>query len=363
MQESTLLALQNMRVLACTVPLAEKRLRAVLPDARLQVVLTSDEALEALRQEAFDLLILGMRFDESRGLEFLQRIHADATLSPLPPLVGIRGAASPVVIAPQHFDLPMWAMGACDVIDFYAVPDNDAGNRHIRERLLRCSRMRGVRVLSSLALKGVLEKFRAQFERALGPLELRFDATQAILPAVRRGEAADLLILTQEAMEELQASGAVTQAWPLASSGIGVAVRAGAPKPDLASVEALKSALLSARSVAHSKVGASGIYFSALLERLGIAQQLKKRIVVEKGPVGLAVAAGEAELGVQQLCELAPVPGIEIAGPLPGPLQKLTWFSAGIPASAANAEGARALVELLRSDAARRGMAEGGLQP
>lgn len=218
-----------------------------------------------------------------------------------------------------------------------------------------------IRILSSLALKGVLESLRPALERTLGPLELHFDATQAILPRVRRGEPADLLILTQEAMEELRASGAVTQAWLLGSSGIGVAVRAGAPRPDISSVDALQRALLSARSVAHSKVGASGIYFSELLDRLGI--RLKKRIVVEKGPVGIAVATGDAELGVQQLCELAPVPGIEIVGPLPEPVQKLTYFSAGIPAGAADAAGARALVELLRADAARAEMIQGGLQP
>lgn len=218
-----------------------------------------------------------------------------------------------------------------------------------------------IRILSSLALKGVLESLRPALERTLGPLELHFDATQAILPRVRRGEPADLLILTQEAMEELRASGAVTQAWLLGSSGVGVAVRAGAPRPDISSVDALQRALLSARSVAHSKVGASGIYFSELLDRLGI--RLKKRIVVEKGPVGIAVATGEAELGVQQLCELAPVPGIEIVGPLPEPVQKLTYFSAGIPAGAADAAGARALVELLRADAARAEMIQGGLQP
>ena len=126
-----------MRVLACTVPGAEPRLRAVLPEARVQIALTTAEALEALTRETFDLLLIGMRFDESRALEFLQRVHAD--VKPLPPIVGIRGAASPVVISPRHFDLPMWAMGACDVIDFYAVPDNEAGNRHIRERLTRCA--------------------------------------------------------------------------------------------------------------------------------------------------------------------------------------------------------------------------------
>jgi molybdate transport system substrate-binding protein len=85
-------------------------------------------------------------------------------------------------------------------------------------------------------------------------------------------------------------------------------------------------------------------------------------VVVEKGPVGLVVAAGDAEIGVQQLCELAPVPGIEIVGPLPGPVQRLTLFSAGIPANAANPKGALALMELLRSDAARAAMVKGGMQ-
>lgn len=202
-----------------------------------------------------------------------------------------------------------------------------------------------IAVVSSLALKGVLEEFKPAFERSLAArLELRFDATQAILAQVGSLRA-DLLVLTAEAMEALREGGQVTQVRALGSSGIGIAVRAGAPKPDIGSVEALKRALAAASSVAHSKVGASGIYFSELLQRLDIT--LKKRVVVEKGPVGLVVAAGEAELGVQQLCELAPVPGIEIVGPLPAPVQKMTHFSAGIPTNAANPQGARALMELL----------------
>jgi molybdate transport system substrate-binding protein len=223
---------------------------------------------------------------------------------------------------------------------------------------------RALVVLSSLALKGVLEKFKPAFEEALATqLELRFDATQAILRQLTAGIAADLLVLTAEALEALEKSGQVAKVRRLGSSGVGVAVRAGAPKPDISSVDALKRALVSAGSVAHSKVGASGIYFAELLERLGIAGQLQKRVVVEKGPVGLAVATGEAEIGVQQLCELAPVPGIEIVGPLPDPIQRMTHFSAGIPANAANPQGAWALIELLRSEAARAGMLDSGMQP
>jgi molybdate transport system substrate-binding protein len=218
-------------------------------------------------------------------------------------------------------------------------------------------------VLSSLALKGVLEKFQPAFERVVGRIELRFDATQAILARLAENKPADLIVLTADAMEDLRKKGRVAQVRALGSSGVGVAVRAGAPKPEIGSVEALVHALVSASSVAHSKVGASGIYFSELLDRLGIAGRLKKRVVVEKGPVGLAVAAGDAEIGVQQLCELTPVRGIEIVGPLPEPLQKLTYFSAGIPAGSSNPKTALALMELLRSEAVRAGMIESGLQP
>jgi molybdate transport system substrate-binding protein len=211
-------------------------------------------------------------------------------------------------------------------------------------------------VLSSLALKGVLEELRPA-------AELRFDSTQAILKRTAQGERADLLILTTEAMEELRKAGRVTQVGALGSSGVGVAVRAGAPKPDISTPEALLRALLRAASVAHSRSGASGIYFSQVLETLRIADRLKKRVIVDKGPVGLAVARGEAELGVQMLCELAPVAGIDIVGPLPGRLQVQTHFAAGIPVESSDAKGALALVALLRTDAARRVMREGGLEP
>jgi molybdate transport system substrate-binding protein len=218
--------------------------------------------------------------------------------------------------------------------------------------------MASIAVLSSLALKGVLEEFRPSFERSLGTaLELRFDATQAILGRLNNGEQAELLILTAESMQNL----GLKQVRNLGSSGVGIAVRAGAPKPDIGSVEAFKRTLTAAKSVAHSKVGASGIYFAELLDRLDIT--LQKRIVVEKGPVGLVVASGEAEIGVQQLCELAPVAGIEIVGPLPDAVQRVTHFAAGIPANAANPQGAAALLELLRSEAARAAMRKGGLQP
>lgn len=212
-----------------------------------------------------------------------------------------------------------------------------------------------VTVLSTLALKGVLEKLQPP------GYELRFDSTQAILQRMAAGERADVLILTAEAMQELEAAGRVSQVRALGSSGVSLAVRAGAPRPDIGTQAAFVEALQAAQSVAHSRSGASGIYFSALLEKLNV--KLRKRVIVEKGPVGLAIARGEAELGAQMTCELAPVPGIDIVGPLPAPLQTLTHFSAGISVDAIDTAAASALIELLLSDAARAAMLAGGMHP
>jgi CheY-like chemotaxis protein len=127
----------SLRVLACTVPGAEERLRAALPDAELRIALTVADALAALAAEPFDLLLIGMKFDESRGLELLRIIQADPGL-PQPPMAGIRGAKVAAWVAPEMFDIPMRAMGARDVIDFGSIPNDEAGNAEVRLRLLRC---------------------------------------------------------------------------------------------------------------------------------------------------------------------------------------------------------------------------------
>jgi molybdate transport system substrate-binding protein len=211
-------------------------------------------------------------------------------------------------------------------------------------------------VLSTLALKGVLNQL-------VPDLTVRFDATQAILKLIAEGEHADLLILTGEAMDELERQGRIGRSAELGSSGVGLAVRAGAPRPEIDTVEALTRSLLAAESVAHSRVGASGIYFAGLLKHLGIAHRLKKIVIVEKGPVGVVVASGGAQIGVQQLCELAPVAGIDIVGPLPGEAQKVTRFCAGVAKAAKNPASAAALIDFLRSDTACAVMEKNRITP
>ena len=215
-----------------------------------------------------------------------------------------------------------------------------------------------ISVLSTLAMKGVLEATAPQGG-------IRFDSTQTLLKAIAAGESADVVILTAEAIDELARQGklAAETKIDLGSSGVGLAVGAGAPKPDIHSVEALKSALLAAQSVAHSRVGASGIYFAEVLQRLGIAQRLRKIVIVEKGPVGAIVASGGAEIGVQQLCELAPVAGIDIVGPLPPEIQKLTFFSAAVMKASSRPGEAKAFLDFLRSAPLREAMRKNLFQP
>src|SRR5262249_37170046 len=134
-------------------------------------------------------------------------------------------------------------------------------------------------------------------------------------------------------------------------SRVGVAVKAGAPKPDISTPEKFKAALVAAKSVAHSQ-GASGQHFVTVIQRLGLVDVLKPQTGVGEGkPVGAAVAAGEAEIGIQQVAELLPVPGIDFVGPLPGDLQKIIVYAAAIPAKAKEADAARAFVRFLGSEA------------
>jgi molybdate transport system substrate-binding protein len=203
-------------------------------------------------------------------------------------------------------------------------------------------------ILCTNGLKSVMTELAPTLRRPSGSeVALTWGSTVALAKEIAAGASGDIAILTREAIDDLVADGkAVTGSRvDLARSGIGVAVRKGARKPDISSPDALRHALLAANTVAHSKTGQSGIYFPTVLERLGISEQMRPKLIVPEGgvPIGEIVASGGAEIGIQQISELMPVEGIDIVGPLPTPLQKITVFSAGVLSTAKDPKGAQSL--------------------
>jgi len=208
-----------------------------------------------------------------------------------------------------------------------------------------------ISVLSTLALKGALES-------AAPGLRAEFHATQALLKSIADGAVADVVILTKEGIDHLMKDGHLDAATriELGRSGVGLAVKAGAARPKIGTWDELKQTLLSAESVGHSKQGASGLYFAGLLDKHGLAHQLKKRVIVEKGPVAAGIAKGDIQLGAQLLCELAPVAGIDIIGPLPKEVQTYYSFSAAVMKSSKNPKAAKAFLDFMRTEPVRAAM-------
>jgi len=204
------------------------------------------------------------------------------------------------------------------------------------------------------------------FERASGhKVSIKFQGAPATINQLKEGASIDLLIADEEVMGDLVKNGTIAAGGSsrVMLSRVGVAVRAGAPKPNIGSADALKAALIAAKSVAYSQ-GASGQHFVTVIARLGLVDTLKpKTIIVQGKPVGAAVAAGEAEIGVQQVAELMPVPGIDLLGPLPGDLQKIIVYAAGVPAKAKDPEAAKALAKFLSSEAAVSVIKQKGMDP
>ena len=224
--------------------------------------------------------------------------------------------------------------------------------------------MTGLRLLSTLAVMGAMRELIARCEAEGIPIEADFAPTIALLERLRAGEAADIAIITAEGIDDLIAEGIIrpnTRA-DIARSFVGIAVKAGAPKPDIASVEAFKAALLSARSVAYSKIGASGVFFAALLDRMGIAAAVKT-LIVPSGLTAERLITGEADLAVQQVSELMMVPGIEVVGPLPPEIQTVATFSGGLLTQSAHPETAAALLRLLGSPTIAPILERTGLEP
>jgi molybdate transport system substrate-binding protein len=227
-----------------------------------------------------------------------------------------------------------------------------------------------VHVMISGGLAAAYNALVPEFEKATGNKVVTSygpsmgTTTNAIPTRLDRGEPADVLILVGYALDDLVKKGKAANRVDLVNSKIGVAVKSGAPQPDISSSDAVKRALLAAKTVAYSD-SASGVYISTeMFDKLGIANEMKdKARKIPATPVAEIVAKGEAEIGMQQISELKAVSGVDIVGPLPDSLQKVTVFSAGIATGSKEPEAGKALIKFLGSPAARKTIVDSGLEP
>ncbi|MBV9248101.1 MAG: substrate-binding domain-containing protein [Acetobacteraceae bacterium] len=229
-----------------------------------------------------------------------------------------------------------------------------------------------IRVVSSGGFAAAYRALAPEFERATGNTLITDwgpsmgQTPQAVPNRLTRSEPIDVVIMVGYALDDLVKEGKVdgNTRQELARSGIGVAVKQGSPKPDISTVDAVRHALLNAKSIAYSD-SASGVYIQdQMFKRLGIEDQVKgKAHMIPAVPVGEIVARGEAELGFQQISELKPIKGIDIVGPLPSELQLYTIFSAGVVANSGQPRAARSLIEFLASPAAADAIIASGMEP
>lgn len=224
-----------------------------------------------------------------------------------------------------------------------------------------------IRLLASGAVKEAYLDLLPAFEKASGhSVKAAWSNTTDIRKRVAEGEIADLVIAGDSATDALIKDGKLIASTRtgFATSRIYVAVRAGAPRPDMSSGDALKRSLLAAKSVAYSS-GASGTYIVTMLKKLGVYDQVSSKASVTKAndPVGGKVAAGEAEIGFHQLSELIPVKGIDIIGPLPAEVQQITMFSGALHTAAKEPAAATALIGFLTAPAAAEILKKHGLEP
>jgi molybdate transport system substrate-binding protein len=224
-------------------------------------------------------------------------------------------------------------------------------------------------------MRQVMLDLGPKFERATGlRLKVSFDSGGVILKRLERGETADVVMINRSAIERLTGAGRVAQGsvTDLATSIVGVAVRKGAPKPDISSPEAFKRAMLGAKTIAcpdPALGGSSGVHIAKVFERLGISEAVKPKLVFVSTPEqaqtmpGHVVAEGKAEIALHQMQELIAVPSIEIVGPLPGDLQDTFVFSAAVMTDANDVKAAKALIEFLRTPEARAVIKTKGMEP
>lgn len=223
-----------------------------------------------------------------------------------------------------------------------------------------------ISIISSMATKPLLADLIAQYQQT-SAVQVSVEAVGGVdaLKRVQAGEAFDAVALAANVIDQLIESGKINgRRIDLVKSGVSVAVRAGAPRVDIGSEEALKAAILAARSIGYS-TGPSGVHLAKLFERWGIADEIKNRIVL--APPGVAVgsliAKGDVDLGFQQLSELMHLTGIDIIGPLPPSIQIITTFSVGVAATSSQPEAVRALLDFMASPAADEAKRLNGMEP
>ena len=224
-----------------------------------------------------------------------------------------------------------------------------------------------IKVLTTRAIATVLDETGAEFERAAGhKLDVTSDVAIRMVRRIRAGEPFDVLVASPEQINALIEEGKVIAETrtTLARSGIGVEVRAGAPKPDISSVEAFKRTLLGAKSIAYLKEGQSGIYLDALIKRLGLTEALESKVVrPESDTVSELVAKGEVELGLVVVTQILTTRGVELVGPLPPELQSYVVFAAGVSTNSRAPAAAKELIKFLTGPRATAVMRSQGMQP
>jgi molybdate transport system substrate-binding protein len=225
-----------------------------------------------------------------------------------------------------------------------------------------------IKVISSVGVRAALEELKPQFERATQhKLTFAFGTAVPLKRQIEAGETFDVVILTPALIEDLVKQGKVAPGTKsdVAKAGIGVAGRAGAPRPDISTADAFKRALINAKSIVYSKEGQSGTSMARLIERLGIDAEMKPKTLLEtrSGHTAVAVVEGKAELGFTLISEILPVSGAELVGPLPAELQSYVVFTAGISPNARDAEAARAFINFFSAPAVLPVLKAKGMEP
>jgi molybdate transport system substrate-binding protein len=220
-----------------------------------------------------------------------------------------------------------------------------------------------LKLLSGGAMRPLLVEAVPRFERAAAAqVDVRFALTSTLKKEIEAGAAFDLVLLPRRELDALAAQGYVARGTDIARSAVGLCVRAGAAKPDIATVSAFRRALAAARSLGYSD-GPSGAYVTELLQRLDLADEMKSKVKLTSAPVAELVARGEAEIGIQQIVAILPVKGADLVGPLPAALQNTIVYAAGLSARPASADAARALIAYLKTEEAARIIRAKGLEP